>query len=70
MRRVYDGGREGVCDGHGAGNDAFNRWREAAGLQGHHSGGIPGEERERGKERERHAKLSHQSTTETEITTM
>lgn len=62
MGRMCDGGREGVRDGHGTGHDAFNGWGEAASWQAHHSWGIPEKTR-----RESDAKLSHQSTTESEL---
>lgn len=41
MWRVCDSRREGVCDGHGAGDYAFNGGRETARGQAHHSWGVP-----------------------------
>lgn len=41
MGRVCGSGREGVRDGHGARDDAFDGRREATGRQAHHPGGVP-----------------------------
>ena len=61
MGRMCDSGREGVCDGQGAGHNAFNWRREPPCWQTDNPGGIPGGV----CVWERDTQLSHESSTGT-----